>query len=96
MKNTRPILNLRNLRAWHGSYLDKEIFLLIDKFVMPYLTSKKRHVLEIIVGRGLNSSQFIDGKNPTRYYCEQYLTKLNLHWKNHSINPGVIEIYIDS
>ena len=35
----------------------------------------------IITGKGIHSKHFIEGKNPLRYYTENYLDKIGFAWK---------------
>jgi hypothetical protein len=68
----------------------------LDRFLNPFLNSKsgnQNRKIEIVVGRGLNSNTFIDGKNPLRFYTEMYLHKTGFDWKNNGLNPGIIEVY---
>jgi|688.fasta_scaffold157733_3 hypothetical protein len=89
-------LNLRGHRFQDLSNLENEIEIVLDRFLNPFLNSKsgnQNRKIEIVVGRGLNSNTFIDGKNPLRFYTEMYLHKTGFDWKNNGLNPGIIEVY---
>jgi hypothetical protein len=48
----------------------------LDAFLTKYLLFPSVK-LEIVVGRGIGSTRFINGKNPVRFYVEQYLKQMN-------------------
>jgi hypothetical protein len=94
MHKKQTELNLRGIRFNDLSDLQNEVELILDKFLRPYLKSNNHNKrLTIVVGRGLNSSTFIDNKNPLRFYTENYLNMLGMEWKNNSLNQGVIEVF---
>lgn len=95
-QNSRHTLNLRSTRFQNLSDLQNEVELILDKFLRSFLLSNKaKPNLFIIVGRGLNSTTFIKGKNPLRFYTENYLDKVGLVWKDNLLNPGIIEVYLE-
>lgn len=90
-----PLLNLHELHFEAEFVVQEEVEELVDNFVTPYLTRKSANplTLKIIVGKGLHSHHFIDGKNPLRYYTEEYLNATNLNFRNapeHEGGRGVI------
>ena len=51
--------------------------------------------LRIVVGKGLGSKKFINGKNSLRYYTELYLDGMSIEYKEGSYidgQEGVIRI----
>lgn len=86
-------LNLRGVKFQDLSNLQDEVELELDRFLTPFLTSKSSNrKITIVVGRGLNSTRLIEGKNPLRFYTEQYLQKLGMNWRGNVLNPGIIEL----
>ncbi len=81
------ILNLRQISFDNHLQSQGEIELVLDKFIAPLL-QRQGISAKIIVGKGMNSSTFIDGKHPLRYYTECYLSKLGLYWKNGFLTEG--------
>jgi hypothetical protein len=68
-------LDLHNLHTEPGeSYYDATIRNL-DKFMTKYLLLPSAS-LEIVVGKGIGSKNFINGKNPLRHYVEGYLVSI--------------------
>lgn len=95
-QNSHHILNLRSAKFKDLSDLQNEVELILDKFLRSFLLSNKAKTnLCIIVGRGLNSTTFIKGKNPLRFYTENYLDKVGIVWKNNLLNSGIIEVYLE-
>lgn len=74
-------LNLRNTQFQNSNHIQQEVEHLVDSFVRPFL-QQRNMALRIIVGKGVNSKRFINGKNPLRYYTENYLNILGLNWRN--------------
>lgn len=88
MINQTKTLNLRSIRFDLGSDLGFQVEAIIDAFITPHLIQNKGQKLCLIVGKGTNSKQFINGKNPLRYYTESYLQKLNLKFENGGYGEG--------
>ncbi|GAB4145979.1 MAG: hypothetical protein OHK0017_06190 [Patescibacteria group bacterium] len=89
MHRNQGFLDLRSYPFDLQSDLEAQVELLLDRFLRPYLQSKNfRGTAVILVGRGLNSQRYIQGKNPLRYYTEQYLLRLGLSFANASVNQG--------
>jgi hypothetical protein len=61
--------------------IESQIHTKIQKFLLVHL-QKKTFMAKIIVGKGLNSQNFIQGKNPLRFYTENYLAQLNINFKD--------------
>lgn len=80
-------LNLRQHKFVDLSHLQSEIEVILDQFLAPCL-NRSRFCVTIIVGKGANSKRFINGKNPLRYYTEQYLKKLGLPFRNGQFHEG--------
>lgn len=78
---TNQILNLHQLYFEGESFVEEEVEEVVDNFVSPYLLSQNREELMIITGKGIHSKHFIEGKNPLRYYTENYLDKIGFTWK---------------
>jgi hypothetical protein len=73
-------LDLHNFKPIDYGLLEIELEFKLDSFLRPLLNLKSCKI-EIVVGKGLNSKRFINGKNPLRFYTEKYLQKLNLDYK---------------
>jgi hypothetical protein len=85
-------LDLHFLELKNGQTPQETVERLLDAFLTKYLlcTSVK---LEIVVGRGIGSTRFINGKNPVKHYTEQYLRRMNCPFREGSIlfnEDGVI------
>jgi Smr domain len=80
-------LNLRNQYFDSSSHIQQEVEVLLDRFLLPYM-NKKNITLRIVVGKGINSNTNINGKNPLRFYTEQYLKSLGFNYRNGSYNEG--------
>jgi|GEM_PF-3711150 len=78
--SSRGVLNLRGMSFDHNFDLQNQVERIVDQFLTPFLTTKNTNQPNprIIVGRGLNSKKLIAGKNPLRYYTENYLNKIGL------------------
>ncbi len=74
-------LDLHNLRPIPGESVEEAVYRVLDRFMTKFLIQKTVDVT-IIVGKGLGSKKFINGKNPLRYYTEQYLHKVGCHWSD--------------
>lgn len=87
-------LDLHHIRPLPGEPYQDCVFRIVDKFVTPYLL-KPTGKLRIIVGKGLGSKKFINGKNLLRYYVELYLNQVGLYYTEGEIfdgQEGVIKI----
>jgi hypothetical protein len=95
----KDILDLHNFRSEYH-FFEKELEERIDKFLTPFLNQsyngRTNFRVKIIVGRGLNSTHFIEKKNPIKFFTEKYLDRLRLDWKYEGLdgfgNDGVILI----
>ena len=71
----------------HQLYFESEIFVqeeleqVLDSFVTPFLVDQTTQTVLIVTGKGIHSRHFINGKNPLRYYTEQYLNNVKLSWQ---------------
>jgi hypothetical protein len=82
-RNNIPTLDLHNVRFSGYFDMHSEITLMLDRFLSPFLLQNHRGIeVRVVVGRGLNSKNLIQGKNPMRYYTEEYLNQLGLRWRN--------------
>lgn len=82
-----PELNLRAKSFVGGESLQQEVEGYLDRFLRPHLY-RDRVVLRIVVGKGVNSATYIQGRNPLRYYTEQYLRRLNLSYRSGQLWEG--------
>lgn len=96
MPKVQQSLNLKNLRIDDVQFMRSEVEQALDKFLLPFLRLNKNQKVEIVVGRGLNSNFFIEGKHSLLYYTEIYLDKLGLDWRISAINPGLIEVWFSN
>lgn len=88
-------LDLHNLRPNPGENIQEAVARSLDNFMVKLLSQTQGEVC-IIVGKGIGSKSLIEGKNPLRYYTENYLTQLGYKWRNDffgdSAQDGVINI----
>jgi len=63
-----------------GPISQMEYECLLDRFIRINSNSKKVSRVRIITGKGLRSKNFINNKNPIRFYTEQYLIKTGYSW----------------
>jgi hypothetical protein len=74
-------IDLHHVRIQKNETVQEVVFRKLDKFMARHLICKTAD-LTIIVGKGLGSKNFIDGKNALRYYTEQYLQNVGCTWTN--------------
>ncbi len=75
-----PTIDLHHLNG-HGKVVsENDVWLALDRFIVKTKLEKSRQIQSgihvkicIIVGKGLQSKNLIQGKNPLRYYTENYL-----------------------
>jgi hypothetical protein len=79
--NTTKVLDLHYFRASDYSSMERELEHKLDNFIHPFLNLNNCR-FEIIVGKGHNSKNLIQGKNPLRYYTESYLNKMGLSYRD--------------
>ena len=90
----KSTLDLHSIRPLPGESHQECVFRLVDKFITPYLFKPTAN-LRIIVGKGLGSKKFINGKNLLRYCTELYLDSVGIEYKEGSFidgQEGVIKI----
>lgn len=90
-------LDLHNFQASGWQFFETELFYKLDSFIFERIKSGQALKLEIIVGKGLSSKKWIEGKNPLRFYTEKYLNQANLEWNNGTYlngGDGVILVYL--
>ncbi len=78
-------LDLHSLWFESASFVQEEVELELDRFISPFLRVKPGRnpiKITIIVGKGIHSHHYIEGKNPLRYYTEIYLQEVGLSWRN--------------
>jgi hypothetical protein len=80
-------LDLHNLKPIPSESIQEAVYRVLDRFMSRQLL-KKTVDLTIIVGKGLGSKKFINGKNPLRYYTEQYLIQAGCEWSNGDWQTG--------
>jgi hypothetical protein len=80
-------LDLHHLTLKNGQTPQETVERLVDQFLTKYLLCDSVK-LEIVVGRGIGSTRFIDGKNPIRHYVENYLTKMNCPFRSGDVMFG--------
>ena len=85
--NNQKSLDLHHLEPNPGESIEEAIHRVMDKFMSPLLMQKSVD-LSIIVGKGLRSTRFINGKNPLRHYVENYLTRVGCSWTNGDWTTG--------
>jgi len=99
-QNAIPVLHLRSVPNHHFNDLQDIIERELDAFLRPFLLQKSwqnssKKVAEIVVGRGLNSSNKIQNQHPVLFYTQEYLKKLGFTWQEKPFNPGTLVIFID-
>jgi Smr domain len=72
-------LDLHDLQPEFGESYYEAAIRVLDNFMSKYLQLKSAD-LEIVVGKGIGSKNFINGKNPLRYYVEQYLDSVGCEY----------------
>ena len=82
-----PELNLRAKSFAGQESLQQEVEGYLDRFLRPHLY-RERVILRIVVGKGINSSTYIQGTNPLRHYTERYLRRLGLAYRNGQLWEG--------
>jgi hypothetical protein len=80
-------LDLHSFSPSLGGDIEQEVFQALDKFMTPRMTQKNIQI-SIIVGKGLGSKKFINGKNPLRHYTEKYLSLIGCDWQEGSHTTG--------
>ncbi len=80
-------LDLHFLELKNGATPQETVERLVDNFLTKYLLCRSVK-LEIVVGRGIGSTRFIDGKNPVRFYAEQYLKQMNCPFRGGDVAFG--------
>lgn len=85
---TIPELDLHKYRPSDPLFIQADIENLLDKFLTPFLIKTKALEVRIVVGKGLRSSRSINGKNPLRFYVENYLNGLGLNYKDAGYYDG--------
>jgi hypothetical protein len=84
-----PALDLHHLNGIGKTITQEDVWLALDKFIskIKIQNNKKirygQHVkINIIVGKGLQSKNLINGKNPLRYFAENYLNLCGYTFKD--------------
>jgi hypothetical protein len=96
-KNRRKdnsILDLHELNFFPKETPKEAVNRELDRFFTKWLMVKSVN-LTIIVGKGLGSKKLINGKNPLRFYTEEYLNLLQIEWRNEKDwfgQEGVIKV----
>jgi hypothetical protein len=80
-KLNQQTLDLHHLEPQPEESVQEAVTRVMDKFMTPHL---QKHTVDIsiIVGKGMRSTRFIDGKNPLRVYVENYLSRVGCSWTN--------------
>ena len=76
-----PTLDLHHISLDYDLSVEFQIQSKIQTFLLPHL-QRQTFIAKIIVGKGLNSQNFIQGTNPLRFYTQNYLTTLNISFKD--------------
>ncbi len=74
-------LDLHHIRFLSGESPQEAVYRELDKFMTRWFLSRSADIT-IIVGKGLGSKKFINGKNMLRHYTEEYLTLAGCEWTN--------------
>ena len=80
-------LDLHHLKLNYGENVQEAVYRILDNFMSRTLMARTAD-LTIIVGKGLGSKHFIDGKNSLRFYTEQYLSMVGCTWTNGDYTTG--------
>jgi hypothetical protein len=86
-RNNQSVLDLHHLEPNLGESVEEAVARVMDNFMSRYLLQKTVDI-SIIVGKGLRSTRFINGKNPLRHYVENYLTRVGCSWTNGDWTTG--------
>jgi hypothetical protein len=91
----KPTIDLHNLNGV-GKHIDQnDVWHALDRFIRQTKLNKARQIksgicvpISIIVGKGLQSKNLIQGKNPLRFHTEEYLKMCGYSWKNPNFLTG--------
>ncbi|MEM1312170.1 MAG: hypothetical protein AAGF07_01765 [Patescibacteria group bacterium] len=86
---------MHNLQPLPQESVVEAVERVLDKFMTPLLHQQNVEIV-IIVGNGLHSNRFINGKNPLRVYVENYLVKLGVDWASADLErnfEGMIRVH---
>ncbi len=91
----QDLIDLHNLNGAGKSIDQSDVWNAIESFLVK---ARHKHAqklkkgfvvnLGIIVGKGVRSKNWINGKNPLRYYAEEYLDHCGHSWRNGRIGEG--------
>lgn len=87
MNNTT--LDLHHLNGKGNPVNEQDVWLALDRFIVKIKLENTRQIksglcvkINIIVGKGLQSKNLINGKNPLRYFTENYLNLCGYNYKD--------------
>lgn len=74
-------IDLHKIRINNDFSVQSQVEDFLEKQIRPFLYHKNMKIC-LIVGKGLNSKKMIEGKNPVRFYTENFLNNLGFNWQN--------------
>jgi DNA-nicking Smr family endonuclease len=80
-------LDLHCLKKLAGETPEEAVSRTLDKFMLNYILRKTAKIT-IVVGKGMGSKNYINGKNPLRHYTEMYLEKAGCPWRDGDYSNG--------
>jgi len=90
-----PVVDLHNLNGRGRPVDQNDVWTALDQFINKIKTKNASKIragiavkITIIVGKGLQTKKFIEGKNPLRYYGEGYLNLCGYSWRNGQYGEG--------
>ena len=91
----QDVVDLHNLNGAGQTVDEHDVWNAIEEFLNKMRQKhaqilKKGFVIKvgIVVGKGVRSKNKINGKNPLRFYTEQYLDHCEYGWRNGRVGEG--------
>ena len=88
-------MDLHNLNGKGNSITENDIWIALDRFINNVKLQNSRQIkteipvkICIVVGKGLQSKNFINGKSILRFHTEKYLDKCGYSWRDGHYNQG--------
>jgi hypothetical protein len=89
------VVDLHDINGRGNPISEQDVWNVLDNFMH---TMEHKHSMKlkkgfsikvgVIVGKGVRSKNWINGKNPLRAYTEEYLNHCNLNWRNGRYGEG--------
>ncbi|MEI6728403.1 MAG: Smr/MutS family protein [bacterium] len=93
--NNYSSIDLHHLNGRGQPVGQNEVWLSLDQFISKIKTQNAGKIksgigvkIIVIVGKGLQTKKFIQGKNPLRFYAESYINACGYSWRNGEYGEG--------